>query len=96
METEHENNKTKKSSERTFFGLEVVITRSGKVVRYSDIEKLPFFDFWSASHVGSGMMELTERQGIEGEVIEKGVYLHDWIAFSQRFIQTGKHRYSEK
>lgn len=88
MSTANDSNKVitePPKPETTYFGLEVVITKAGKVVRFSDIERLPFFDFWLDSQKGSAMLMLNDQ--------DRGVYLHDWIAFSRLFIQTGKHRY---
>lgn len=66
----------------TYFGLQV----NSKGVKYSDIEKLPFFDFWLESAIGSSMPT------VDGEPT---VFFHDWGAFCELFIKTGKHRYTE-
>ncbi len=65
---------------KTFFGLTVY--RHG--VKRSDIAKLPFYEFWSDSAMGS-----TEAM-IDNESY---VYLHDWERFCYSFILHGKHRF---
>ena len=65
----------------TFFGLPVF---EGKLIRESDIAKLPFYDFWRESARGSTQPILD---------CETYVYLHDWEAFCHLFIKTGKHRH---
>lgn len=67
----------------TYFGLPVI---DGRFVRLSDIEALPFAAFWRESARGSAM--LTNNAG------ETFVYLHDWVAFADLFIKTGRHRWS--
>lgn len=67
----------------TFFGLPVF---DGKLVRETDIAKLPFYEFWRESARGS------TQPILDGEVY---VYLHDWEAFCRLFINTGKHRHCE-
>lgn len=69
-------------TKRTFFGLEIVSERS---VRLSDIAGLPFAAFWEASAVRSALI----KDNASGEWL---VYLHDWVAFSELFISTGRHR----
>lgn len=69
---------------RTFFGLAIV---DGNKVRHSDIEKLPFFEFWLESAIGSGMP-------IDGKTGETLVWLHDWENFCKLFITTGTHRFT--
>lgn len=64
----------------TYFGLPVV---RGKYVRESDIRKLPFFEFWAESSIGSTCI---------GDGDDSLIYLHDWEAFSLLFIRTGTHR----
>lgn len=68
---------------KTYFGLPVT---DGKLVRSTDIEALPFAEFWRESAVGSTVFE-DERRG------ETFVYLHDWERFARLFIETGRHRY---
>ena len=65
---------------KTFFGLD--IHRSG--IKLSDIEKLPFSQFFKDSHVGSTMAVIDN---------ETYIYIHDWERFCKGFIQNGKHRY---
>lgn len=67
----------------TFFGLPVL---DGKLVREADIAKLPFYDFWRESALGS------TQPIIDGQSY---VYLHDWEAFCRLFIKTGRHRYCD-
>lgn len=69
---------------KTYFGLDVI---NEKMVRYKDIEKLPFFQFWLESSKGSGM-----PVSAEGETF---VWLADWEKFSELFIKTGQHRYTK-
>lgn len=64
----------------TYFGVPVI---KGKFVRESDISKLPFYEFWGDSRIGSSCI----RDGNDTLI-----YLHDWEAFSLLFIRTGKHR----
>jgi len=65
---------------KTFFGLDVYAPG----VKLSDIEKLPFAQFFKDSHVGSTMTFIDGKNY---------VYLHDWERFCKSFIQYGKHRY---
>ena len=67
---------------KTFFGLMVYPLG----VKLSDIEKLPFSQFFNDSHAGSTM-------GVENG--ENYIYLHDWENFCRGFILTGMHRYCE-
>ena len=60
-----------------------------KLVRLSDIEALPFADFWRESSSGSTML-------VDSRTGEPFVYLHDWEAFAELFIKTGKHRYQAR
>jgi len=69
-------------SNKTYFGLD--IHRLG--VKVSDIETLPFYDFFVDSHVGSTYMVNDD---------ESYIYLHDWENFCYGFILSGKHRYSK-
>lgn len=68
---------------KTYFGLPVL---DGKLVRLSDIEALPFADFWLASSIGSTILG-----GADGG--ESFVHLGDWEGFARLFIETGRHRY---
>nr|WP_256837054.1 hypothetical protein [Pseudomonas oleovorans] len=74
----------KRSVEKTYFGLPVYSCNGSKCVSRNDIKKLPFFDFWEESATGSTCP-------VDGDVVY--VYLRDWIAFSERFITTGGHRF---
>lgn len=68
----------------TYFGLEVL---TNQMVREADIKALPFYAFWYASSIGSaGLADPVTR--------EHFVHLHDWQAFAQLFIRTGRHRFS--
>lgn len=67
----------------TWFGLEIVQDR---LVRLTDIEALPFYDFWLESAKGSTMPVIDDAYF---------VYLHDWVAFCERFVRTGGHRFGE-
>lgn len=79
---------------KTYFGLEVIDHLNGKVVRHSDIQKLPFYEFWLESHFGSTVVQLNSNK-TACKPSETGVYLNDWIEFSKLFIETGKHRYMD-
>lgn len=68
---------------KTYFGLPVI---DGRFVRLSDIEILPFADFWRESACGSAM-----PVNDAGDTL---VYLYDWEAFAELFIRTGRHRWS--
>lgn len=69
--------------EQTYFGLDIV---REKFVRESNIAKLPFYDFWRDSSRGSAVLH-------DPRTDETLVYLKDWKAFSQLFIETGRHRH---
>ena len=69
--------------DQTYFGLDIV---REKLIRERDIATLPFYDFWRDSSRGSAMLHDTQTD-------ETFVYLHDWKAFSQLFIETGRHRH---
>lgn len=69
--------------DQTYFGLEIV---RETLVRERDIAILPFYDFWRDSSRGSAVL-------IDTQTDETFVYLHDWKAFSQLFIETGQHRH---
>ena len=68
---------------KTFFGLDLYPPG----VKLSDIEKLPFAQFFKDSHVGSTIAFIND---------ENYVYLHDWERFCKNFIQHGIHRYQNK
>lgn len=70
-------------NDTSYFGLNVV---DGRYVRFSNIEKLPFFDFWSESVLGSAM----RTDSLSGAEL---VHLTDWAAFARLVIETGRHRY---
>lgn len=69
----------------TYFSLPVF---DGRFVRLCDIEALPFAASWRESARGSAM--LVNNSG------DTLVYLHDWVAFAERFIKTGRHRWSSE
>ena len=69
----------------TYFGLPI---SDGRFVRLCDIEALPFAAFWRESARGSAMLV-----NDSGDTL---VYLHDWVAFAERFIKTGRHRWSSE
>ena len=69
--------------QRSYFGVEVV---REKLIDEVEIKKLPFYEFWLESALGSTMLN-------EGD--KNYIYLSDWEAFAKMFIQTGKHRYQE-
>lgn len=64
---------------KTFFGLDVFCYG----VKLNDIQKLPFYDFWNESAMGSTCAIIDEVY----------VYLHDWENFCYAFISKGTHRY---
>lgn len=66
---------------KTYFGIEIF---ENNLVREDDIKKLPFYEFWNESMLGSGYL------------IKDGnnyIYLVDWENFCRLFIKTGKHRF---
>ena len=69
--------------QRTYFGLDIV---HEEFVRQRDILPLPFYDFWRDSSRGSALLR-------DPKTDETLVSLHDWRAFSQLFIETGRHRH---
>lgn len=66
----------------TYFGPPVI---DGKYVQGSDIHKLPFYEFWRKSSIGSTYTS-------DPKTGEDLVYLDDWERFSRLFIETGRHR----
>lgn len=68
---------------RTFFGIEIF---ENNLVSEDDIKKLPFYEFWSESALGSTYVK---KNGINY------IYLTDWESFCRLFIHTGKHRFSK-
>lgn len=73
------------SEQKTYFGLEVHIEPLGPCVYQTDIQQLPFYEFWLESSIGS-----TQGVNAAGELC---IYLHDWERFATQFIKTGTHRY---
>ena len=69
-------------TKRAFFGIEII---GGRGVRPADIAGLPFAAFWCDSAVRSSQI----YDKATGEWL---VRLSDWIAFSELFIATGRHR----
>lgn len=67
----------------TYFGLVII---DSKYVLEEDIKKLPFYDFWKESSIGSGMIFHDAKVC---------VHLSDWESFSVFFIKSGKHRLSK-
>lgn len=70
------------ATQTTYFGLPVI---EGKYVRGSDIQKLPFYDFWREASLGSTYT----RDPTTGDDL---IYIDDWEGFSRLFIETGRHR----
>ena len=68
----------------TYFGLPIY---EKNLVKKEDIEKLPFYEFWEESSLGSTMLIR------DNEVF---IYLSDWENFSKLFIEKGVHRYSNR
>lgn len=70
---------------KTFFGLPIVTNGGRKgYIRVSDIRSLPFFEFWEQGARGTTLLI--------GEDGEELIFLYDWEAFCNFFIETGKHR----
>ena len=67
----------------TYFGLKI---HDNKYVLESDIKKLPFFEFWLESSIGSGVIILENN--------DVGIFLDDWKKFAELFINNGTHRFS--
>ena len=68
---------------KTFFGIEIF---ENNLVSEDDIKKLPFYEFWNESALGSTYLV---------KVGKNYIYLTDWESFSRLFINTGKHRFSK-
>jgi len=68
---------------KTFFGLKVY--KHG--VKKDDIKKLPFYEYWEASAIGSTCAVYEE---------ETYVYIHDWERFCFSFITHGTHRFRKQ
>lgn len=67
----------------SYFDLDVYeLYGYGKCVRMEDIKKLPFYDIWLESAMGS-TMGISEEYG-------SMVYLHDWVNFSRGYIAHGE------
>lgn len=65
----------------TYFGLEII---DHYYVLEEDIQKLPFYEFWQESSIGSTFTKKDYKTYVS---------LSDWEAFCEYFIKTGKHRY---
>ncbi|MBO9455120.1 metallophosphoesterase [Paracoccus sp. R12_1] len=78
----HKAKSVRPAPDETYFGLEIV---NDRCVRQADIAKLPFYDFWRQSSLGSG-------HPMDRETGEPLVWLHDWESFCRMFILTGRHR----
>lgn len=76
----------------SYFGIKPFFIPSGSqgcwFVKEVDIEKLPFYEFWKESTVGSGAFPDNENPG------KSLIFFADWRAFCHLFIKTGKHRYN--
>ena len=72
--------------DRAPFGVPVYTIRGKRCVSNEDLKRLPFFDFWEDSALGSAQLVC------EGE---RWIYLNDFEAFARLFIATGKHRFSK-
>jgi hypothetical protein len=68
---------------KTYFGIEIF---ENNFVCEDDIKKLPFYDFFDESMLGSSYLV---KDGISY------IYLTDWESFCRLFIKTGKHRFSK-
>ena len=69
---------------KTYFGLEIY---KDNLIKLDDIKKLPFFDLFKESMVGSTYL-------LEENV--EYIYLHDWENFCKHFIKNGESRYAER
>lgn len=70
--------------DKTYFG---IIIQGRNLLLLEDIKKLPFYEFWEESSIGSA--QLIDGSG---RVL---IYLHDWERFAREFIKTGRHRYQK-
>ena len=68
---------------KTYFGLEIF---ENNLVSEDEIKKLPFYEFWNESMLGSTYLVKNGKNYI---------YLTDWESFCRLFIETGKHRFSK-
>ena len=66
---------------KIYFGLEIF---ENNLVSEDEIKKLPFYEFWNESALGSTYLI---KDGINY------IYLTDWEIFCRLFIETGKHRF---
>ncbi len=67
----------------SYFDLDVYeLYGCGKCIRMEDIKKLPFYDIWFESAMGS-TMGISEEYG-------SMVYIHDWVNFSRGYIAHGE------
>ncbi len=67
---------------KTYFGLQTYKLLNGKIVKQSDIAKLPFCALWQEKSAGSTILPLDDN--------DFGIYLHDWEKFCRIFIKTGE------
>ena len=68
---------------KTYFGIEIF---ENNLVSEDEITKLPFYEFWNESMLGSTYLVKNGKNYI---------YLTDWESFCRLFIETGKHRFSK-
>lgn len=68
----------------SYFGIYIYDFKGHIGVLRSDIEKLPFFEFWEKSSIGSTCLYIQDSN-------DSLVYLHDWVSFCKFFIETGKY-----
>ena len=73
---------SKMTDNKTYFGLTIY---DDNYVLEEDIKKLPFYEFWLKSSVGSTVLILDDKTN--------GIFLKDWEVFCKLFIETGKTRY---
>lgn len=78
------------TEKQTYFGVNIYRYSNMTGVIESEIKKLPFFQFWRDSSLGSTCI-LFEN----GNDKDTFVYLQDWVNFCKMFIETGKHRYMD-
>ena len=67
--------------DKTYFGIEIF---ENNLVSEDEITKLPFYEFWNESMLGSTYLVKNGKNYI---------YLIDWESFCRLFIKTGKHRF---
>jgi len=68
---------------KTYFGIEIF---ENNLVSEDEIAKLPFYEFWNESMLGSTYLVKNGKNYI---------YLTDWESFCRLFVETGKHRFSK-